>query len=69
MFDFSDIKNNILELIVLGVALFTLVFTFLYGVIRKFKMDKLFGGVLFFIYGAFIVVCTGIAIFKAAHDF
>ena len=66
---FSDVKDNLLELVVLAVAALTLIFTFVYGVVRKFKMDRLFGAILFFIYGAFILSCTVIAIFKAAHDF
>lgn len=54
--------DNVLTLIVLGTVFVTLGFTFIFGIVNKFVMNKPFGTVLMIIYGCFIISTTGLAI-------
>lgn len=69
LFNPASIKKNMLDLIVLSVALVCLVFTFVYAVVRKFKMDKLFAYIVLFVYAAFLIACSVIAITNAVENF
>ena len=58
---FSEWKDNLLDIIVIFTTLITLVATFLYGATNKLKYDNVLGGILGFIYVAFLIVATVIA--------
>ena len=65
LFDMNKISDNILDLIVVGVALITLIFLFIYGLVNQFKFDKRLGKTLIVIYVLFVVACTVIAVYQA----
>jgi len=69
LFDPAAINDNLLDLLVLGVALICLSWTFFWGIKNKFRMDKTFAYVGLGIYGAFFVACLGIAINKSVSTF
>lgn len=69
LYDPAAIGDNILDLLVLGVALICLVWTFVWGLINKFHMNKTFAYVGLGIYGAFFVACFIIAISKAIRTY
>ena len=59
---FSDAKDNMLDIVVVMTALVTLVVTFVYGIVNKMRFDKTLAYIFAFIYAAFIVACTVIAV-------
>lgn len=65
LFNRSELKRNIQELIVLGVALFVLLYTFSYGVFNKFKMSRTFAYGLIITYLLFICSTSYFAIVHA----
>ena len=69
LYDPAAIGDNILDLLVLGVALICLLWTFFWGYFNKFHMNKTFAYVGLGIYGAFFVACFIIAISKAIRTF
>lgn len=69
LYDPAAIGDNILDLLVLGVALICLVWTFVWGYCNKFHMNKTFAYVGLGIYGAFFVACFIIAISKAVRTY
>lgn len=69
LFDPAAIQDNLLDLLVLGVALICLLWTFFWGICNKFHMNKTFAYVGLGIYGAFFVACFIIAISKAIRTY
>lgn len=69
LFDPAAIQDNLLDLLVLGVALICLCWTFFWGVYNKFHMNKTFAYVGLGMYLAFFVACCVIAISKAIRTF
>ena len=65
LFNPEKMRENILDLIVIGFALISLIFIFTYMTINNFKMGKGMGVVLLWIYCTFIIISTVIA-FKQA---
>ena len=65
LFDMSRISENILDLIVVAVALITLLFLFIYGIVNKLKFDRRLSNTLIVIYVLFVAACTVIAIYQA----
>ena len=69
LFDPAAIQDNLLDLIVLGVALVALCWTFFWGIYNKFHMNKTFAYVGLGLYGAFFIACFIIAIMKAVSTY
>ena len=69
LYDPAAIQDNILDLLVLGVALIALLWTFFWGIFNKFHMNKTFAYVGLALYGAFFVACFIIAISKAIRTY
>jgi len=69
LYDPAAIQDNILDLLVLGVALIALCWTFFWGLCNKFHMNKTFAYVGLGLYGAFFVACFIIAISKAIRTY
>jgi len=69
LFDPAAIQDNLLDLLVLGVALIALLWTFFWGLCNKFHMNKTFAYVGLGLYGAFFVACFIIAISKAIRTY
>jgi len=69
LFDPAAIGDNILDLLVLGVALICLCLTFFWGLCNKFHMNKTFAYIGLGIYGAFFIACFIIAISKAIRTY
>lgn len=65
---FAEADKNLLEIIVVFTALFTLGTTFVYGRVKKFKFDKCLAYIFMAIYIGFLVVVTIIACKKAYWD-
>lgn len=65
LFDFSQIQENMLSLVVIGVALLVLGITFLFGVCNNFRMTKGFGITILVIYVLFIIGSSIFAIHQA----
>jgi hypothetical protein len=64
----TKINKNLLDLVILFVALLVLVYTFLTGVFNNFKMNKLFATNLVVIYMAFIIFSTVVAVYKSIES-
>jgi sodium/potassium/calcium exchanger 6 len=62
LFDMKKIKENLLDLAIVGIAFLILSYTFLHGVLNDFRMNKLFARNLMLIYGVFIVFAFVVAI-------
>lgn len=69
IFNPADIKQNILDIMVIFTALIVLSFTFLWGVCNKFKMTKTFAWIMLGMYAAFFVSASIIAIIHAANTY
>lgn len=54
LFNMASIHDNLLVMIVLGFSLVTLVFTFVFGIVNQFRMNKVFAVVLLVLYISFI---------------
>lgn len=65
LFDFNEIQENLLSLVVIGVAFLVLSVTFIYGVLNKFAMKKGFAVVILGLYVLFIVGSSIFAINQA----
>ena len=65
LFDMSKINENILDLVVIGVALITLLFVFFYGIFNNLKYDNRLANILITIYVVFVLVSTVIAVYQA----
>ena len=59
---FSKPKENVLDIIVVFVALLVLGLTFIYSVCRRFKYDRLLAVIMIGIYVGFIVIATAVQI-------
>lgn len=68
VFDFSKISENILTLIVLGVAFLILILTFVKGVFGQYKMTNGFAVMLSSIYGLFLITCTVFAVHNSINN-
>jgi len=66
---FSKPGENMLDILVVMVALICLGMTFLWGVFNKFKMNRVFAYLLLLIYACFIIACTIIAVIKAVYTY
>ena len=65
LFDMSKISENILDLVVICVALVTLLFMFFYGIFNNRKYDNRMANILIFIYVSFVLISTVIAVYQA----
>ena len=65
LFTYSKLNENLLDLVVLFVAFLVLAYTFLTGIVCKFKMNKLFATNLIIIYCVFIGFSTVVAVMKS----
>lgn len=65
LFDFTQIQDNMLSLVVVGVALLVLGITFIFGVCNNFKMTRGFGITILVIYVVFILGSSVFAIHQA----
>lgn len=68
IFNMKNISENILTLIVLGVALLALILTFLKGVTDQYRMTKGFATIMSILYGVFVIACTTFAIRNAIKN-
>ncbi len=65
LFNPAKLEENFLDLVVVGVALLTMVYTFTFGLLNRYKYTKSFGIGLAVIYVVFIIFCTFIAVRQA----
>lgn len=65
LFDFSEIQDNLLSLVVIGVAFLVLAITFIYGILNKFRMKRGFAWVILGLYVLFIIGSSVFAINQA----
>lgn len=65
LFNPKSISTNLMNIMVIMVALSVLVVTFLFGVFNKYKFNKILAKILGVMYIAFVVAATIIAV-KAA---
>jgi sodium/potassium/calcium exchanger 6 len=66
---FKDINANLLDIIVLFVALGVLLFTFGFGIFNNFRMNKVFAIGCIAMYAAFFVAASWIAVNNAMKDY
>ena len=62
---FHEADKNLLDIIVIFTALFTLCTTFGYGIAKKMKFDRCLAYIFGSIYFAFLIIATGVACKKA----
>jgi hypothetical protein len=64
LFKRSQLRENIMDIIVLITAVITLGTTFVYSVVNKYKLSKTLALALYSIFGVFMTACTCIAIIQ-----
>jgi Ca2+/Na+ antiporter len=69
LYDPSQISTNILDIVVMCVALMALLTTFFWGVCNKFTMTKKFAIIIAAQYGIFFVGCSIFAFIKAYQSY
>jgi len=69
LFNPAKINDNLLDIMVIGTAFIVLVYTFIFGVVNKFRMTKGFGYVLIAMYIAFFIGATVIAVISAVKTY
>ena len=65
LFNMEKLHENLLDLLVIFIALITLLVMFIYGLSNKYVFDKKFAYILLSIYAIFLVSSTFIAVFQA----
>lgn len=68
LFDFEDERENLLSLAGLGTTFLVLGVTFVYGIVRGFRMGKKFAGFVLGVYVVFLCGSTGYAFYEALTD-
>ena len=66
LFNPDNLRKNILDILVVFTSLSTLFTTFIFAVVKKFKMSKTFSVIGFSIYGLFAITAIVIAIYTVA---
>ena len=64
----EKLNENLLDLVIIFVALIVLVYTFLTGIFNDFKVNKLFATNLVVVYLAFIIFSTVVAVYKSIQS-
>ena len=68
LFIYKELKENLLDLLVIFVVFGTLLFIIFYGYNNKLKFDKKMGKILIFIYLGFITLATVVALYQALTE-
>lgn len=68
LFNKDKFKENLLDILVVGVAFFVLLLTFGYGVVNRFSMNRPFALILLTTYAIFIAGCLYVAVNNAIKN-
>lgn len=67
LFQVKKLKENLLDLAVIGTIFVILLYTFFHGILNGYKMNKVFAWNLVIIYGGFLIFSTYVAV-KSSYE-